>query len=54
MATLSIMANFAIRGEREATTVVSVWLSDSRPTTLHVCKPNREFVGSVRQIDGDI
>lgn len=54
MATSSIMANLAIRGERKATAVVSVWLSDSRSTTLDVCKPNREFVGSVRQIDGDI
>ena len=51
MATSSITANFAIRDEREAKAFISALLSDSRPMTPPVCKPNWKLVSSVSQIE---
>ena len=51
MATSSITANFAIHGEKEAKSFISVLLSESRSMVPPARKRNRKLVGSAREIE---
>ena len=53
MATSSITANFAIRGEKEAKAFISAFLSDSRSTVPPARKRNWKLVDSVKEIEED-